>query len=187
MSPSRSQLSRREDGSAYIVALLVLLVLTVLGLSLALVTQSELQIGANERTIHRIFYGADSGVAAVTARLTVTNDTDHMNKFEIKDPGANPLNLRTRVDACIPVTVDVGHANLSSINEGGAAGSAETKRISYAVTSEATRLAGTGTEAEKVPLGRNTIALIMDLSPRRPDTKAATGAANEECVTRLKF
>jgi Tfp pilus assembly protein PilX len=187
MSTPRSQFSRREEGSAYIVALLVLLVLTVLGLSLALVTQSELQIGANERTIHRIFYGADSGVAVVTARLTVTNDTDNLNKFEIIDPGANPLNLRTRVDACIPVTVAVGHANLSSINEGGAAGGSETKRISYAVTSEATRLAGVGTEAERVPLGRNTISLIMDLSPRRADPKAATGSANEDCVSRLKF
>ena len=41
----------RESGSSYIVALFVLVVLTILGLSLSLVTETESQIGDNERGI----------------------------------------------------------------------------------------------------------------------------------------
>ena len=51
-----------ENGSAYLFALLVLLVLTVIGLSLAIITQSEVQIGAAERTGVRVFYDSDAAV-----------------------------------------------------------------------------------------------------------------------------
>ena len=63
-----------QQGSAYVITLLALVVLTILALSLTLVTQSEMQIGTNERIIQRIFYAADSGIAATTARALVTND-----------------------------------------------------------------------------------------------------------------
>jgi hypothetical protein len=51
-----------ERGSAYLLALLVLVVLTVIGLSLAVITQTEVQIGAAEKSATRVLYGADSGV-----------------------------------------------------------------------------------------------------------------------------
>ncbi len=59
---------RRERGSAFIVALLVLLVMTVAGLALTLMTQTEVRIGANEREANRTFYGSDSGVHVSSAR-----------------------------------------------------------------------------------------------------------------------
>jgi len=52
---------RRQAGSAYIIALLVLIVLTVIGLALTLITQTEVQIGATERSTNRSFYASDSG------------------------------------------------------------------------------------------------------------------------------
>ena len=61
-----------ERGSAYLVALLVLVLLTIIGLSLSLITQTEMQIGANERLIERSFYVADSGISLATARTLVT-------------------------------------------------------------------------------------------------------------------
>lgn len=60
---------RGEAGSAYIITLLALVVLTILALSLALVTQTEVQVGANEKTINRIFYGADSGLGIAAAEV----------------------------------------------------------------------------------------------------------------------
>lgn len=67
-----------EAGSAYLVALLVLIVLSILGLSLALVSQTEMQIGANELTSHRALYGAEAGVQMAISRvLTVNSSVDN--------------------------------------------------------------------------------------------------------------
>lgn len=62
-----------EAGSAYIIALLVLVVLTLLGLGLALISQTELQIGANELTTHRALYNAEAGINMGLARKLTVN------------------------------------------------------------------------------------------------------------------
>jgi len=59
---------RGESGSAYLVVLLALVVLTIIGLSLVMVTQTEVQLGSNERTINRTFYAAESGIKFAIAR-----------------------------------------------------------------------------------------------------------------------
>lgn len=74
----------QELGSAYLFALLVLLVLTVIGLSLAIITQSEVQIGASERTAVRVFYGSD---AAVRVQLAgVFSDDTSPRDMSLHDP-----------------------------------------------------------------------------------------------------
>jgi hypothetical protein len=76
----RRQASRRaaQSGSAYIIALLVLLVLSILGLSLALISQTEVRLGANELTTHRALYGGEAGVHLAVARvLTVNSSVDN--------------------------------------------------------------------------------------------------------------
>jgi type II secretory pathway component PulK len=57
-----------QRGSAYLVVLLALVVLTIIGLSLVMVTQTEVQLGSNERTINRTFYAAESGIKFAIAR-----------------------------------------------------------------------------------------------------------------------
>ena len=69
---------RREQGSVYILALLVLLILTVVGLSLSLVTQSEMQIGVNERLSHQAFHMSTAGIDIATAKI-------HTLKNRVKD------------------------------------------------------------------------------------------------------
>jgi hypothetical protein len=64
-----------EAGSAYIIALLVLVVLSLLGLSLALVSQTEMQIGANDLTIHRTFYGSEGGFNMAMSRMLTVNSS----------------------------------------------------------------------------------------------------------------
>jgi len=63
---------RGERGSAYLVVLLALVVLTIIGLSLVMVTQTEMQLGSNERTINRTFYAAESGMKFALARFGAT-------------------------------------------------------------------------------------------------------------------
>jgi hypothetical protein len=66
---------RSEAGSAYIIALLVLVVLSLLGLGLALISQTEVQIGANELTSHRALYNAENGIHLALARKLTVNST----------------------------------------------------------------------------------------------------------------
>lgn len=60
---------RGERGSAFVVALLVLLVLTIAGLALTLMTQTEVRIGANEREANRTFFASDSGIQVASSDL----------------------------------------------------------------------------------------------------------------------
>ena len=78
--------SSKESGSAYILVLMVLLVLTLLGLVLAFITQSEVEVGANERTVNRVFYGAEAGVTAAVTNLLIANDRSAQD-LTFMDPG----------------------------------------------------------------------------------------------------
>jgi hypothetical protein len=66
---------RAESGSAYIIALLVLVVLSILGLALAVIGQTEMQIGAAELTAHKALYNAENGVNLGLARKLLVNST----------------------------------------------------------------------------------------------------------------
>ena len=74
MNPQPVSASRGEAGSAYIIVLLVLIVLAVFGIALSMITQTESQIGSNERTLNRVFYAADAGVERAVARALVAAD-----------------------------------------------------------------------------------------------------------------
>jgi len=62
-----------ERGSVFIVALMVLVMLTVIGLSLALVTETEMLIGGNEQIISETFVAAETGTAVAVSQLMVAN------------------------------------------------------------------------------------------------------------------
>jgi hypothetical protein len=79
--PAKS-VSSDESGSAYIIALLVLVVLSILGLTLALIGQTELRIGANELTAHRALYNAENGVSLGLARKLLVNSTSEESDAE---------------------------------------------------------------------------------------------------------
>ena len=70
-SPASSR-SSAESGSTYLFVLLVLFVLTILGLSLSIVTQTEVQIGAAQKSVTRVLFGADAGTDAQLASVLVT-------------------------------------------------------------------------------------------------------------------
>lgn len=64
---------RAERGSAFVIALLVLLVLTIAGMALTLMTQTEVRIGANEREANRTFYASDSGIHVASSNFFWTH------------------------------------------------------------------------------------------------------------------
>ncbi len=65
--------SNAQRGSAMLVALLMVVLLTVLGLGLVLRTRVTMGSAGAERTITKGFYAADSGIHAGFAHLQVNN------------------------------------------------------------------------------------------------------------------
>jgi hypothetical protein len=59
---------RRQAGSAYLMAILALVVLTIIGLSLSFATQTEMVVGSNERVSQRVFFAAESALHVAIAR-----------------------------------------------------------------------------------------------------------------------
>lgn len=65
---------RHESGSAYVIALFVILLLTMLGLSLAFVTGTESLIGSTEEYVEQAFSAADAGIGIAAARILVDKE-----------------------------------------------------------------------------------------------------------------
>ncbi len=116
-----SRFVRREAGSAYVLTLIVLLVLTLLGLVLALITQSEVEVGANERTINRVFYGAETGITASVAAYMFGNSRSG-NSLIYMDPGSTlgdpyAAAFGTQVEVSPMLQINAGPCNLCEVNQ----------------------------------------------------------------------
>jgi hypothetical protein len=160
--PRPATAGRAEAGSAYLIVLLALVVLTLLGLTLALMTQSELQIGANERLVQRVFYAADTGIGEATARVLVTGDYDPKT-LVLRDPaglsgpsGALTLGNKVEVSRFLPI-LD-GPCDLCQINQG-----SDFSKINHAVTATATRTGATA--GVEQPLASKTLAVMIEIQP----------------------
>ncbi|HEX9940463.1 MAG TPA: PilX N-terminal domain-containing pilus assembly protein [Thermoanaerobaculia bacterium] len=157
-----------EAGSAYIAVLLVLVVLTILGLILALVTQTEMQVGNNERTVNRVFYAADSGIEAAVANILVPRDFS-ARTYLFTDTG---LALAADEKGQIGTEVSVSSAdvaleapcNLCELNQAGY-GAKDYSRTAFSVTATAARFATRDAGASRTPLAQKTISAMVQLEP----------------------
>ncbi len=156
---------RRQSGGAYLISLLVMLVLTLMGLALTTLTQTELLIGANERQIQRLFFAADAGRAASTAKALIANAYEPY-EFELAENNlwaARGSTVSTRhvvaMSAFFPVQSEIcdlcDSANDLSEREN------PLNRIVFSVGSTATRL----NDFDSNELGRKTIGTMVDLHP----------------------
>ena len=127
---------RREHGSAYIAALLVLVLLTIFGMSLVLITSTERQIGTNQRTVSRIFYGADSGVAIALATLLVNNDTEPV-MLEISRANVLGGQVREEVETSRIEVVGTDNLDMTEINN-----PLKFKRVNHRFNTTSRRLLG---------------------------------------------
>lgn len=179
--PSRDRSS--ESGSAYLVAILALVVLTIAGLSLALITQTEMQIGANEKMIERAFYTADSGISLATARTLVTRRPAWSEVYTLKDPEGGGLRLEHEVDVSPFYPIGYSPCNLCSVNDTGEYGSKNYFRANHAVTSVAIRQVP-GTE---VPLSERAVTAMVEFQPWELPPEALLAVQDENQLAKIKF
>lgn len=161
MTRLRTRLRDPQQGSAYIVSLLVLLVLSIVGLSVSLISQTEMQVGANERILQRVFYATDAGIAAATAKALVTADYSQQ-VFTVPDVDTAPLfQLRQRVDVSPFYPLQTAPCNLCEINNVGQYGTKQYYKITHGVTVLGQRLGGTSTD----PVSEKMISAMVDIQP----------------------
>jgi hypothetical protein len=161
-----------EAGSAYLIALLALVVLTIIGLSLSLVTQTEMQIGANERTIERTFYAADSGIALATANTLVAHTPAWSRVYKLPDPSPSGFAFTQEVDVSPFFPISSGPCNLCDIANKGQYGAHVYEKANHAVTSTAVRrLPGN----DQVSLGERSVTAMVEFQPWElpPDSERA--------------
>jgi hypothetical protein len=123
-----------ERGSAYLFVLLVLLVLTVIGLSLLVITQTEAQIGGAEKSASRVLYGADAGlrIQFALSRFAATK----ARRLQLGTTRVNLTDLEETVDVSPFYPVQKGPCNLCSVNKG----SDEYWAIDYLVNAQGLRV-----------------------------------------------
>ncbi len=101
--------SRHRRGSAFIMAMIALAVLTVVGLSLTMVTQTESTLGETEKVINEQFYAAESGNTAQISTLLATNGLEGINIVV-------PSLMQKRSQAGLQVGYDVVSSGLAPID-----------------------------------------------------------------------
>ena len=168
---SKTFTGRRESGSAYVISLLALVVLTTLALVVATTTDVEMEVGANERVATRTFYGADSGVAIALAHVLVFNDY----RSRIVDFYQGVHNLAPGLDRSRGLRVDVSNkvpilrepCNWCPVNEN------EQKffKVNHLVVSTVTELSWPGTDEappnDAVLQAQKTISVMLEVQPWR--------------------
>jgi hypothetical protein len=183
-SPSIGPIGRpSEAGSAYLVAILALVVLTIAGLSLALITQTEMQIGANEKMIQRSFYAADSGISISTARTLVERRGAWSDFYRIQDPEGYGLRLEHLVEMSPFFPIATSPCNLCDISNAGQYGSKNFQRTNHAVTSIAVRRIP-NTEAV---LAERSLAAMMEFQPWELLPDQLLALTDENQLAKIKY
>jgi hypothetical protein len=166
--------SASESGSAYLVTLMVVFILTIIGLSLTVITQTEVMASSSERSSQGVFYAANSGVDVAIAQVLIDSSCSS-NVYRISESKSSDisgaydrdavLTMEELVEVTPVVPIADSPCNLCQINQG-----STFKKINHALESTATRT-GTPTatpNAEGVPLARKSITAMVDIQPMEP-------------------
>ncbi len=70
---------RQRRASAFIMAMIALAVLTVVGLALSMITETESLLGETEKIINEQFFAAEAGTTVQMATLLATNGVEGIN------------------------------------------------------------------------------------------------------------
>lgn len=156
-----------ESGSAYVLALLVLLILSVVGLALVFVTETESQLGDSERILARTFYAAESGIPVAVARRQILGDYAPF-RFRMN---ADQPSLFTRADEIQTSSVymvQLSHCNTCDASwnapSGTGGGSGAFMANQYVITSEAARMVSADGVTEH-PMARQGVSAYVTIQP----------------------
>jgi hypothetical protein len=112
----------RQRASAFLMAMIVLAVLTVVGLSLSMVTETEMRLGETEKVINEQFFANEAGSTVQVATLLATNGLEGVNVVipSIAQSRSKNSPLNTGYDVVgsglAPVTTD--ELPYTKVNEG---------------------------------------------------------------------
>ena len=151
----------RAAGSAYLLTLLVLVVLTMLALALSFATQSEMLVGANERVLQRAFYAAESAVHLAAARTLESHDKCP-TRVRLRDvPRGKPgwlIQAELEIDAVVPVADPP--CEYCQINEANEYAAGAFYRVGHELNVRG-RLVGRGGEA----VALKSVSALLDVQP----------------------
>jgi len=134
----------RESGSAYIVTLLALVILTIVGLSLSLVSQTERELGVNEVNTQRIFYAANSGIGASTARALGVNNYNRLTYIANKKSITGSVEAADRVKISCFFEISASPANATELDIG-------LWNVHYALTARGERVSWEPSDPDDLP------------------------------------
>lgn len=190
MNPQRPVPARGEAGSAYIVVLLVLVVLAIFGIALSLITQTESQVGANERTLNRTFYAGEAGIRRAVMRALVKDDHTPQSFFYTdsgEDFVGGKLELGTQVDVSAFHPIQVSACNLCEINGEDSYSGKAYKKVTHAVTSRATRFATLNAGGTKTPIAQKTISAMIAAEPYLASVTSLATVNDPAELAKIKF
>ena len=150
-----------EAGSAYLVVLMLLVVLTVIGLSLSVITQTEVIIGGSEKQSTRQLYSAGSAVQmAAVYEIVASDSAQHQMTLAERQENFFGQNLTISDKLCTTpfVQVAVSTCNLCMMNQ-----DSGYKASTYGVTANALRHGDTSLAA------RRTVGAMLALEPWEPN------------------
>lgn len=156
-----------EAGSAYLATLLVLVVLTILGLSLAVITQTEVLIGGSEKQATRQLFSAQSAIAVATATEMVSAGSP-VRRFTLAQRAEGSGVIAD--DVCISPYMQIATSvcNLCTMNQ-----DAEFSAVHYGVTVVALRRGDAALGARK------SLGAVIAIEPWK-ENFAATQLASED-------
>lgn len=176
-SPQPAGPSSAESGSAYLFALLVLVVLTVIGLSLAVITQTEVQIGGAERSANRVLYGADAGLRV---QLAASFFGDYDERDLLIDQTAGPLaTLEHRIATSTFFPVNASPCNVCSVNTG----ERRYWNIDHVVSSEARRFETSANTVQASKL----VTQMFAIQPKERDIEPYQLTLTPERLAKIKL
>jgi hypothetical protein len=182
-SPRQVHASRGEEGSAYLVALLSLFILTIVGLNVSLVSQTEMQLGDNQRSAQRVFYAAEAGFGPAVSKAVL--DADYL-PYELSMPEAgNAFGLHNEVEVSAFFPILAAPCDLCEINNAGAYGTKQYFEVTHAVTARAKRIGADPDAAGAI--AQKTISVMVDIQPSEALAEAHFALTDPTQLEKIRF
>ena len=115
MTYHHSPVRRSERGTILILVLLILLAVTLLGMGLVALTETEMRLGGMEQTEVSTFYAAEAGASVANAR--VLDGAFAPTTLVMKDPAPRAVEIGYSLELSRAVALTVNPCDFCAVNE----------------------------------------------------------------------